>query len=114
MPGGVVFLVCIPTLTYEHELVFGIPVKKNKKQIKPSKVDLRLKDTKSKTHLLPLGDENSEDYLDFQDADDEIENTVITPVKRMHPRTRSFSPAGMRSKEPVFVSMETVFFMFNC
>ncbi|EFN63441.1 Uncharacterized protein MJ1221 [Camponotus floridanus] len=31
MPGGVVFLVCIPTLNYEHELVFGVPLKRSKK-----------------------------------------------------------------------------------
>ncbi|XP_033231731.1 uncharacterized protein LOC117182734 [Belonocnema kinseyi] len=107
MPGGVVFLVCIPTLSYEHELVFGIPIKKNKKQVKPSKVDLRLKNTKSKTHLIPLGDENSD--LDLDDADDEIRNTLVTPPeRRLHTRGRGFSPTGMRSKDPVFVSMETV------
>ena len=107
MPGGVVFLVCIPTLSYEHELVFGIPIKKNKKQMKPSKVDLRLKNTKAKTHLIPLGDENSD--LDVEDADDEIGNTLITPPeRRMHTRGRGFSPTGMRTKDPIFVSMETV------
>ena len=81
---------CISTLTYEQELVF-VSIKKNKKQVKSSKVDLRLKNTKSKTHLIPLGDENSD--LDVEDADDEI----TPPERKMRTRGRRFTSTGMRS-----------------
>lgn len=108
MPGGVVFLVCIPTLSYEHELVFGFPIKKDKKPIKPNKMDLRLKDTKAKTNLIPLGVEDTDDYNDAEDVDDQIGNTLVSfPGRRMPARDRNF-PTRLRPKDPVFVSMETV------
>ncbi|XP_011647717.1 uncharacterized protein LOC105433920 [Pogonomyrmex barbatus] len=97
MPGGVVFLVCIPTLSYEHELVFGIPLKRSKKNEKSKskiapKVDLRLKETKTRAQLLTLDDD---DHTDDDDDDDDID-----------PRKRARGPT--RSKTPMFVSMETV------
>ena len=54
MPGGVVFLVCVSTFSYEHELVFGLPLKRTKKIEKPEKllvepkVDVRLRQAKSR------------------------------------------------------------------
>ncbi|XP_043466444.1 uncharacterized protein LOC122501208 [Leptopilina heterotoma] len=109
MPGGVVFLVCIPTLSYEHELVFGFPIKKDKKPIKPNKMDLRLKDTKSKTNLIPLGAEDTDDDNGAEDVDDQIGNTLVTfPGRRIPARDRNVSSPRMRPKDPVFVSMETV------
>lgn len=101
MPGGVVFLVCIPTLSYEHELVFGVPLKpskkieKSKSKVAP-KVDLRLKEAKARTQLLMIDD-------DHEDADDDDEVGVDVGIDRK--RSRGY-PA--RSKTPVFVSMETV------
>ncbi|XP_057328732.1 uncharacterized protein LOC130669717 isoform X2 [Microplitis mediator] len=80
MPGGVVFLVCIPTLSYEHELVFGIPVKLTKKNEKVIKKDLGEID----------------------------EDEACNAIKRPRPRGLQ-SPATSRSnKNPVFVPMETV------
>lgn len=105
MPGGVVFLVCIPTLNYEHELVFGVPLKrskkieKNKNKILASpKVDLRLKEAKTRAQLLPIDD----DYDHVDDADDDDDDDVGIGSRK---RTRGY-PA--RSKTPVFVSMEMV------
>lgn len=104
MPGGVVFLVCIPTLSYEHELVFGVPLKrfkkieKSKNKIASSpKVDLRLKEVKTRAQLLPIDD----DHVDDEEDDDDDEDIGIGSRKRI----RGY-PA--RSKTPVFVSMETV------
>jgi len=102
MPGGVVFLVCIPTLSYEHELVFGVPVKRKKlegskgKVAASPRVDLRLKEVKTRAQL-PLLDGDSR-----VDDDDENDDDVALSYRR-HPRGY---PA--RSKTPVFVSMETV------
>ncbi|PBC32979.1 uncharacterized protein LOC107995725 isoform X1 [Apis cerana] len=99
MSGGVVFLVCIPTFSYEHELIFGVPLKQNKKNEKPRKivtgpkVDVRLRETRSKTHLLRLNDER--DYIDI---DDDLADR----------RYRRRGISGQRDKDPVFVSMETV------
>lgn len=104
MPGGVVFLVCIPTFSYEHELIFGMPLKQNKKNEKPRKiitgpkVDVRLRETRSKTHLLRLNDNDERDDIDI---DDDLAD------RRYRDRRRGIS--GQRDKDPVFVSMETVF-----
>lgn len=101
MPGGVVFLVCIPTLSYEHELVFGVPLKrskrteKNKSKIAAPKVDLRLKEAKTHAQLLTLDDDGHGD-----DDDDDVD--VGVDQRR---RIRGYAA---RSKTPVFVSMETV------
>ncbi|XP_043802933.1 uncharacterized protein LOC122720354 [Apis laboriosa] len=103
MPGGVVFLVCIPTFSYEHELIFGVPLKQNKKNEKPRKiitgpkVDVRLRETRSKTHLLRLNDNDERDDIDI---DDDLAD------RRYRNRRRGIS--GQRDKDPVFVSMETV------
>lgn len=103
MSGGVVFLVCIPTFSYEHELIFGMPLKQNKKNEKPRKivtgpkVDVRLRETRSKTHLLRLNDER--DYIDI---DDDLADR----------RYRRRGISGQRDKDPVFVSMETVFIIY--
>lgn len=106
MPGGVVFLVCIPTLSYEHELVFGVPLKRSKKIEKSKnkiaaspKVDLRLKEVKTRAQLLSIDDDHG--HVDDEDDDDDDEDVGISSRKR----TRGY-PA--RSKTPVFVSMETV------
>lgn len=99
MPGGVVFLVCIPTLNYEHELVFGVPIPQkrtrraeNKLQRPVANVDLRLKEVKSKAELLTLDDEQ-------QDID-------VTGQYR----TQQLNAPASRPKpnDPVFISMETV------
>lgn len=99
MPGGVVFLVCIPTLNYEHELVFGVPIPQkrtrraeNKLQRPVANVDLRLKEVKSKAELLTL--------------DDEQEDIDVTGQYR----TGQLNAPGPRQKpnDPVFISMETV------
>ncbi|EGI71053.1 PREDICTED: uncharacterized protein LOC105154195 [Acromyrmex echinatior] len=101
MPGGVVFLVCIPTLSYEHQLVFGVPVKRSKKieksknKIVGPKVDLRLKETKSRAQLLTLDD-------DGDNEDDDV-GIDVGIEGRKYPRGYP-----TRSKSPVFVSMETV------
>lgn len=107
MPGGVVFLVCIPTLSYEHELVFGVPLKRSKKVEKSKnkiaaspKVDLRLKEVKTRAQLLPIDDNHIDDDDDDDDEDDDV-GIGIGYRKRI----RGY-PA--RSKTPVFVSMETV------
>jgi len=103
MPGGVVFLVCIPTLSYEHELVFGVPLKRSKKIEKSKnktvtpKVDLRLKEAKTRAQLLTLDDDSDDD-----DDDDDVGIDVGIDSRK---RSRGY-PA--RSKTPVFVSMETV------
>ncbi|XP_046830699.1 uncharacterized protein LOC124429440 [Vespa crabro] len=107
MPGGVVFLVCIPTLSYEHELVFGIPVKPPKKpeELTPSvagpKVDLRLKEVKTKAQLLTLDDD---DDLENEVALVGDDDTDLDVSSRKYSRAR----AALRSKTPIFVSMETV------
>ncbi|XP_017881968.1 uncharacterized protein LOC108626068 [Ceratina calcarata] len=103
MPGGVVFLVCIPTFTYEHELVFGVPVKRYKKNEKSGKpiaaprVDLRLRETRTKTQLLRLNDDD-DDVHDL-DIEDEL-------AGRRRGRGRGIS--AEHNRNPVFVSMETV------
>lgn len=100
MPGGVVFLVCIPTLSYEHELVFGVPLKRSKKieksknKIATPKVDLRLKESKNRAQLLTLDDDG--------DDDDDVGIDVGIDSRN---RARGYPT---RSKTPVFVSMETV------
>lgn len=107
MPGGVVFLVCIPTLNYEHELVFGIPVKRPKKpeELIPAvvgpKVDLRLKEVKTKAQLLTLDDDLENEAALVGDDD-----TDLDVSSRKYSRAR----AALRSKTPIFVSMETVNF----
>lgn len=108
MPGGVVFLVCIPTLSYEHELVFGVPLKRSQKAEKNKsnkvavaavpKVDLRLKEVSSRPQLLTLDDDGY-----GNDEDDDGSDGGGFNTKRQ--RTREYSA---RSKSPVFVSMETV------
>ncbi|XP_035738581.1 uncharacterized protein LOC118448852 isoform X1 [Vespa mandarinia] len=109
MPGGVVFLVCIPTLSYEHELVFGIPVKPPKKseELTPSvagpKVDLRLKEVKTKAQLLTLDNED-DDHLENEIALVGDDDTDLDVSSRKYSRAR----AALRSKTPIFVSMETV------
>ncbi|XP_011334664.1 uncharacterized protein LOC105277759 isoform X2 [Ooceraea biroi] len=105
MPGGVVFLVCIPTLSYEHELVFGVPLKRKRVERSKSKitaspkVDLRLKEVKTRAQLLSLEDDGR---VDDDDEDDDVGIDVGVDSRR---RLRGY-PA--RSKTPVFVSMETV------
>ncbi|KOX78076.1 hypothetical protein WN51_05965 [Melipona quadrifasciata] len=104
MPGGVVFLVCIPTFSYEHELIFGVPLKRTKKSEKPGKlvvgpkVDVRLRQTRSRTQLLRL---NDDDNLDDLDIEDDL-------ADRRYPRGRGRDASGQRDRDPVFVSMETV------
>ncbi|KAK9294121.1 hypothetical protein QLX08_011151 [Tetragonisca angustula] len=105
MPGGVVFLVCIPTFSYEHELIFGVPLKRTKKTEKPGKlvvgpkVDVRLRQTRSRTQLLRLNDDD--DNLDDLDIDDDL-------ADRRYLRGRGRGVSGQRDRDPVFVSMETV------
>ncbi|XP_031830994.2 uncharacterized protein LOC116426325 [Nomia melanderi] len=104
MPGGVVFLVCIPTSNYEHELIFGVPLKpfrKNEKFEKPvdvPKVNVRLRETRTKTQLLTLDNEDEVDDVD-------IANDSGT---RRFLRARGNDTSGLRGRSPVFVSMETV------
>ncbi|XP_032681857.1 uncharacterized protein LOC116849123 [Odontomachus brunneus] len=104
MPGGVVFLVCIPTLSYEHELVFGVPLKRSKKTERSKskvaipvgpKVDLRLKEVRSHPQLLTFDN----GHYDDDDDDDDI------GIDTRRQRARGYSA---RTKSPVFVSMETV------
>lgn len=110
MPGGVVFLVCIPTLSYEHQLVFGVPLKRAKKIEKTKskiaaatpKVDLRLKEVKNRAQLLTFDNYNN-GHVDDDDEDDDDDDVDVGIDMRKH--IRGF-PA--RSKPPVFVSMETV------
>lgn len=104
MPGGVVFLVCIPTLNYEQQLVFGIPSKPIKKIERDkgktagtTKVDLRLKETKTRTQLLTIENDHNGKANDNDDDDDEYE---IGTGKRGY-RTQSKMPMS-------FVSMEMV------
>ncbi|CAK9816747.1 Uncharacterized protein MJ1221 [Anthophora plagiata] len=104
MSGGVVFLVCIPTFSYEHKLIFGEPLKrtrKNEKQEKSlvgPKVDLRLKETKTRTQLLKLNDEDELNDIDIEEN--------LTGRRNIHGRGHGVS--GQRDRNPVFVSMETV------
>ncbi|XP_015587341.1 uncharacterized protein LOC107264023 [Cephus cinctus] len=87
MPGGVVFLVCIPTASYEYEIVFGIPLEDTRKLEKTGlkvKVDVDLHRTRG--HLIPL--------------DGEIQSKRRLPARG--------TAASHLRKEPVFVSMETV------
>ncbi|XP_011301117.1 uncharacterized protein [Fopius arisanus] len=108
MPGGVVFLVCIPTLSYEHQLIFGVPVKVSKKNEKPpakigAKVDLRLKEVGNRD-LITIGDTDSD--IDDQN-DNEMAEGNFHARKRL--KTRLGSPGPSRTtKSPVFVPMETV------
>lgn len=102
MPGGVVFLVCIPTYSYEHELIFGVPLKRNKRNEKGKfvigpKVDLRLRETRTRTQLLTLDDD--EELQSIADAENDS-------TGRRRGRGRRVS--GQRDRNPVFVSMETV------
>lgn len=108
MPGGVVFLVCIPTLSYEHELVFGVPLKHSKKteQSKSKiavaaapKVDLHLKEVKTHPQLLTLDD----GYYDDNEDNGEVGIDVGIDARRQRARG---CPA--RTSSPVFVPMETV------
>ncbi|KAK0096549.1 hypothetical protein PV326_005170 [Microctonus aethiopoides] len=109
MPGGVVFLVCIPTLSYEHELIFGIPVKLTKKNEKVTKkrgakVDLRLKETKNRNQLITIGGQDD-------DEDDDVDNEVeVDPLRNRSRINRGLaSPISSRSNQSsVFVPMETV------
>ncbi|CAK9802052.1 Uncharacterized protein MJ1221 [Anthophora quadrimaculata] len=104
MSGGVVFLVCIPTFSYEHELIFGEPLKRTKKNEKQEKsligpkVDLRLRETKTRTQLLKLNDEDELNDIDIE------ENLT----GRRHFHGRGYGVSGQRDRNPVFVSMETV------
>ncbi|CAK9832454.1 Uncharacterized protein MJ1221 [Anthophora retusa] len=104
MSGGVVFLVCIPTFSYEHELIFGEPLKRTKKNEKQEKsligpkVDLRLRETKTRTQLLKLNDEDELNDIDIEEN--------LTGRRRLHGRGHGVS--GQRDRNPVFVSMETV------
>ncbi|KAF7996598.1 hypothetical protein HCN44_002244 [Aphidius gifuensis] len=119
MPSGVVFLVCIPTLSHEHQLIFGSPVKTSKKNDKPSKlrgtkVDLRLKETKNRNqHLITIGDnsedDEDDDYADADNEPDDIEVDAETFEAKRRRRIAS-SSVGKRTtnKSPVFVPMETV------
>ncbi|KAG8042317.1 hypothetical protein G9C98_004951 [Cotesia typhae] len=119
MPGGVVFLVCIPTLSYEHELVFGIPVKltkKNEKVLKKGpKVNLRLKESKNKNQLITIGgddddDEDDDDRHQRRDFREIDEDEAFNAVKRPRPKGLQ-SPLSARANQsgnPVFVPMETV------
>lgn len=101
-PGDVVFLVCIPTFSYERELIFGLPLKRTKKIEKPEKllvgpkVDVRLRQTKSRTQLSRLNDND-----DSNDIEDDL-------ADRRHLRGRGIS--GQRDRDPTFVSMETVYY----
>lgn len=107
MPGGVVFLVCIPTLNHEHELIFGTPAKTWKKPDKPNsklegsglKVDLRLKEIKTQKQLITL----DQDLNDVEEMDE----TYKIPKPR-HPRVRGLATGNTNKKSPIFVSMETV------
>lgn len=107
MPGGVVFLVCVPTLSYEHELVFGVSLKRKKIERSKSKiaaspkVDLRLKEVKTRTQLLSLEDNHDGRLEDDEDDEDVGVDVGVDPRRRL-----PGYPA--RSKSPVFVSMETV------
>lgn len=112
MPGGVVFLVCIPTLSYEHELVFGMPLKRSKriernksKLAAPLKVDLRLKEAKTRTQLLTIDNEYNNGYIDDNDENDVGVDVGINSRQRSRGYTRS--------NTPVFVSMETVERKYN-
>ncbi|XP_076661580.1 uncharacterized protein LOC143365358 [Halictus rubicundus] len=101
MPGGVVFLVCIPTASYEHELIFGEPLnrpRKNEKAVDVPKVNVRLRETNTKTQLLSL------------DNDDDEDDAAITNHfgGRRYLRARGRDTSGLRERSPVFVSMETV------
>ncbi|KOC61744.1 Uncharacterized protein MJ1221 [Habropoda laboriosa] len=104
MSGGVVFLVCIPTFNHEHELIFGEPLKRAKKNEKQGKsvigpkVDLRLRETRTRTQLLRL---NDDDELNDVDVNDDSRGR-----RYLHGRGRGIS--GQRDRNPVFVSMETV------
>ncbi|XP_020286419.1 uncharacterized protein LOC109856023 [Pseudomyrmex gracilis] len=108
MPGGVVFLVCIPTLSYEHELVFGVPLKRSKriernksKLVAPLKVDLRLKEAKTRTQLLTINNDYNNGYIDDNDENNDVGVDVGIDSRQ---RSRGYT----RSNTPVFVSMETV------
>lgn len=109
MPGGVVFLVCIPTLSYEHELVFGVPLKRRRLERSKSKVaaspkvDLRLKEVRTRAQLLPLEDDDDDGDGDDNDEDEDDVGVDVGVDSRR--RLRGY-PA--RPKTPVFVSMETV------
>ncbi|XP_053980489.1 uncharacterized protein LOC128877317 [Hylaeus volcanicus] len=101
MPGGVVFLVCIPTSSFEHELIFGVPLKKPRNEkdgnlASAPRVDLRIRETRTRTQLLKLDDDDSVE--DIEDINDDMDG-------RRHPRPRGL---GQRNRDPVFVSMETV------
>lgn len=113
MPGGVVFLVCIPTLNYEHELLFGVPLKRSKidrnknKIVATPKVDLRLKEVKTGAQLLTFDDDRNAGRLDDDDEDEDDNIDVgIDPKKRV----RGY-PTRYPKKTPMFVSMETVEYM---
>lgn len=112
MPGGVVFLVCIPTLSYEHELVFGIPVKltkKNEKVIKKgTKVDLRLKEMRNKNQLITIGDDDDDDDAGHQDLGEVDEDEACNAIKRPRPRGLQAPATSRSNRDPVFVPMETV------
>lgn len=101
------FLVCIPTFNYEHELIFGMPLKRTKKNEKPEKsvvgpkVDLRLKETRTKTQLLTLDDDREVHDLDIEDD--------LTGRRYIHGRGIS----GQRGRSPVFVSMEKVIYFLR-
>ncbi|XP_015431273.1 PREDICTED: uncharacterized protein LOC107187644 [Dufourea novaeangliae] len=105
MPGGVVFLVCIPTSNHEHELIFGVPSKRPRKNEKPEKpvdvpkVNLRLRETRTKTQLLTLDDE--------RDVDSVVDVTNDFDGGRYR-RPRGHGTSGLRGRSPVFMSMETV------
>lgn len=116
MPGGVVFLVCIPTLSYEHELIFGVPVKstkRNDKSTRPeqsNKVDLRIKDVKNRTHLITLDDDSNDEDEHGSPKVEDLEKDVIERTRNRLRSRRDFAPTGLgnRAKSPVFVPMETV------
>lgn len=122
MPSGVVFLVCIPTLSHEHQLIFGSPVKALKKNDKPSKlrgtkVDLRLKETKNRNqHLITIGDnsgddeddDDDDDYADNEPDDIEIDAKTFEAKRRQRIASSSSNVKRTNNKSPRFVPMETV------
>lgn len=103
------FLVCIPTLSYEHELVFGVPLKRPRKTERQGrvvggpKVDLRLKEARARTQLLTLDDDDELD--DGAGPEDDLRADL---AGRKYPRARGYTASGPRSKPPGFVPMETV------
>lgn len=102
MPGGVVFLVCIPTANYEYDLLFGRASSKCKKQDSLENFDLRIRNIHNKPNLLSM----------ISDSREILNHGVKKRIRANLCQSRTYGnisfPIGVESHNSTFISMEMV------